>query len=207
MALHTLISAQAAAALETLPSLLEDFLAFRAENTDLSDADSISKYLQQATKQVRKPSFRRRKGQRASGNRPKQPPSPWLNFLKATRDETREVLLNFADNEDSIRELFFASEVESPDDPELFMQEAYDKLVGKLPASDNPDPKLDVACISIYAGRRWKHMTDEDKAQYKSAPVVEAPAEEVPAVEAGEAPAKKTKRKAAAGRRGRKASA
>lgn len=206
MALHSLISSQAVAIAESLPAVLEDFLAFRAENGELSDADSISQYLAGAMKSVRKPSFRRRKGQRARGNRPKQAPSPWLNFLGATREETKEVLLNFSENEEMIRELFYGSEHVASENPEEFMQEAYDKLVGKLPAEDLEDRKLDVACISIYAGRCWKHMTQEEQAQYKSAPA--APVEEPAPVEEA-APAKKpaaSKRKAA-GRKSRKASA
>ncbi len=61
--------------------------------------------------------------------------------------------------------------------------------------------------ISIYAGRRWKNMTDEEKASYKSAPVVEEPVVEEPAVEEEAAAPKKTARRAAAGRKSRKASA
>lgn len=205
MALHSLISSQAAATVESLPQILEDFLSFRADNEELTDVESIAQYISSAVKTVRKPSLRRRKGQRTRGNRPKQPPSPWLNFLSATREETKEILLNFSENEEAIRELFYGSEHFDSENADEFMQEQYDKLVAKLPAEDAENRKLDVACISIYAGRCWKHMTAEEKAQYKTAAVESEP--EAAPVEPEAAPAKKTtKRKAAAGRKARKSS-
>lgn len=208
MTLHTLISAQAASLLEALPSLLEDFLAFRAENVDLGDADSIAKYLAKTSKSVRKPSLRRRKGKRANGNHVKQPPSPWLNFLKANRAEIKDVLLNFSDNESEIRELFFAP---NPDNSEedVFLQETFDRLVSKLPAEDNPERRLDVAAISIYAGRRWRNMSDEEKAEYKAEPAVveepaAEPASEVAVVEEPAAEVAKPKTRKVSARKARK---